>query len=96
MEILAAYFPLDPRAPPTPSFSSLTSRSSRSSIACGLEERQDTASDQKPEDTVTGMLVLLLPSPVRRILLPILGNSLQRKKNQISSREERPFYSALI
>ncbi|MCJ1349020.1 hypothetical protein MMC31_007255 [Peltigera leucophlebia] len=53
METPAAYFPLDYRAPSTPSFSPLTSRSSRSSIACRLEERQDTTMDQKLKDTVT-------------------------------------------
>lgn len=75
METLAAYFPLDNRTPSTPSFSSISSLSSHSHIACRLKERQDTASDQKLKDTVTGMPMLLLPRLVRRILLKPVAHS---------------------
>lgn len=47
--------PLGYCTPPTPSISSITSRSSRTSIACGLQKRQDIAWDQKLKDAATGM-----------------------------------------
>ncbi len=64
-----AFCPLGYRTPPTPSISSITSRSSRNSTACGLQKRQDTAWDRKLKDAVTGMPTVLFPSLVQRTLL---------------------------
>lgn len=61
--------PLGYCTPPTPSISSITSRSSRTSIACGLPKRQDTAWNQKLKDAVTGMPTALFPRLVHPILL---------------------------
>lgn len=62
-----AFCPLGYRTPPTPSISSITSHSSRNSLASGLQERQGTARNQKLKDAVTGMPTALFPNPVHRI-----------------------------
>lgn len=61
--------PLGYRTPPTPSISSIISRSSRNSTACRLQKRQDTAWDRELKDAVTGMPTVLFPSLVHRTLL---------------------------
>lgn len=63
-----AFCPLGYHTAPNASISSITPRSSRNSIVCGLQKRQDTAWDPKLEGAVTGMPTVLFPGLVHRTL----------------------------